>query len=132
MSFPKRGKFFPKKNRDDGNGRQEPDKVYAAEIATALRRSLGDSGAGAKVVASWTGANEKTVKNWFAGRYGPSGVHLVSLVRHSDEALGTFLALAGRQDLMVAVKLATAERAIEDLLIAVRQLGAHGPDGPAE
>jgi len=73
------------------------------------------------------------VKNWFAGRYGPSGDHLVSLVRHSDEVLGTFLALAGRQDLMVAVKLAAAERAIEELLMAVRQLGAGGgSDGPSD
>ena len=132
MSFPKKGKFFPKKDGYNGNGQHEPDKVFAVEIAAALRRSLGDSSAGAKVVASWTGANEKTVKNWFAGKYGPSGEHLVSLVRHSDEALGTFLALAGRQDLMVAVKLAAAEQAIEDLLTAVRQLGAHGKDGLSE
>ena len=121
--FRKKGKFFPKKNGYDGNGQDEQDKVFAVEIAAALRRSLGDSSASAKVVASWTGANEKTVKNWFAGRYGPSGEHLASLVRHSDEALGTFLALAGRQDLMVAVKLDAAEQAIEGLLTAVRQLG---------
>ncbi len=36
------------------------------------RRSLGSTGAGEDSV-SWTGANEKTVKNWFSGRYGPSG-----------------------------------------------------------
>lgn len=132
MSFPKKGKFFPKTNGYDGSGQHEPDKVFAVEIAAALRRSLGDSGAGAKVVASWTGANEKTVKNWFASKYGPSGEHLVSLVKHSDEALGTFLALAGRQDLMVAVKLAAAEQAIEKLLMAVRQLGARGEDGLSE
>ena len=51
---------------------------------------------------------------------------------NSDEALGTFLALAGRQDLMVAVKLAAAEHAIEDLLVAVHQLGAHRTDGLSE
>lgn len=128
MGSRRRLQFFPKKNGYVGNAQHEAENVFAAEIAAALRRCLGDSRAGAKVVASWTGANEKTVKNWFAGRYGPSGEHLVSLTRHSDEVLGTFLALAGRQDLMVAVKLATAERAIEDLLIAVRQLGAHGSD----
>ena len=78
------------------------------------------------IVASWTGANEKTVKNWFAGRYGPSGEHLVALARHSDEVLGTFLALAGRQDLMVAMKLAAAEQAIEELLAAVREMRFDG------
>ncbi|WP_234450871.1 MULTISPECIES: hypothetical protein [unclassified Paracoccus (in: a-proteobacteria)] len=69
------------------------------------------------------------MKNWFAGRYGPSGDHLVSLARHSDEVLGTFLALAGRQDLMAAMKLAAAEHAVEELLMAVRKLRADGgPD----
>lgn len=63
------------------------------------------------------------MKNWFSGAYGPSGVHLIALARHSDEVLTTFLSMAGRKDLMVAVKLATAEEAIEDLLDAVRQLG---------
>lgn len=75
-----------------------------------------------KTVASWTGANEKTVKNWFAGRYGPSGEHLVALARHSDEVLGTFLAMAGRENLMVATKLVAAERAIAELLVEVRRL----------
>lgn len=101
-----------------------PDSRHDPEISAALRRSHGDSRAGAKIVASWTGANEKTVKNWFAGRYGPSGAHLVSLARHSDEVLETFLAAAGRQDLMVAVKLAAAEDAIEELLVAVRALSS--------
>jgi hypothetical protein len=130
MSFPKKGKFFPKGKAYGGNGRQEPENRFADEIAAALRRSPGDGRAGAKEVASWTGANEKTVKNWFSGRYGPSGEHLVSLVRHSDDVLGAFLSLAGRQDLMVAMKFAAAERAIEDLLMAVRKLRADdGPDG---
>ena len=94
-------------------------------------RRRGKLAAGVKIVASWTGANEKTVKNWFAGRYGPSGEHLVALARHSDEVLGTFLALAGRQDLMVAMKLVAAEKAIEELLAAVREMrsdGAHSDE----
>ena len=133
MSFPKKGKFFPKGDGYGGICGDEPENRFAEEIAGALRRSLGDSRAGAKIVASWTGANEKTVKNWFAGRYGPSGNHLVSLARHSDEVLGTFLALSGRQELMVAVKLAAAEHAIEELLVAVRQLGADdGQGGPSD
>ncbi|WP_395689383.1 hypothetical protein [Aestuariivirga sp.] len=73
-------------------------------------------------MASWTGANEKTVKNWFAGRYGPSGEHLAVLVRRSDEVLSTFLVMAGREDLMAAVKLAAAEKAIMELLDAVRSI----------
>lgn len=123
MSFPKMGKFFPNETRSDGKGGHLTNGCFVEEIASALKRSLGDSRAGVKTVAAWTGANEKTIKNWFSGAYGPSGTHLIALVRHSDEVLATFLSMAGRKDLMVAVKLATAEEAIADLLDAVRQLG---------
>lgn len=123
MSFPKKGKFFPKGNVHDGAGSPCPDGQFVEQIAAALRRAHRDSRAGAKTVAAWTGANEKTVKNWFSGTYGPSGEHLVALARHSDEVLRAFLAMAGREDLMVAIKLVAAERAIAELLDAVRRLG---------
>ncbi|MCE8546446.1 hypothetical protein KBY25_11500 [Ruegeria pomeroyi] len=97
MSFPKKGKFFPRENGYDGNGGHQTTGCFANEIASALKRSLGDSRAGVKTVVAWTGANEKTVKNWFSGTYGPSVAHLIALARHSDEVLGTFLAMAGRE-----------------------------------
>tara|TARA_R110002124_G_C8922216_1_gene511308 strand:+ start:287 stop:601 length:315 start_codon:yes stop_codon:yes gene_type:complete len=89
MSFPKKGKFFPTKNGYADRGWSEDESDFAAAIAAALNRSLGPTRAGAKTASAWTGANEKTVKNWFSGRYGPSGQHLVALARHSDEVLGT-------------------------------------------
>ena len=122
MSFPKKGKFFPAGNGHDHGYCVQGRTCFADEIAAALRRSLGPTGAGVKIVAGWTGANEKTVKNWLAGRYGPSGEHLAVLVRHSDEVLNAFLVMAGRQDLMVATKLAAAEQAIMELLVAVQSL----------
>ncbi|MCC5968810.1 MAG: hypothetical protein JJU15_02575 [Pararhodobacter sp.] len=129
MSFPKKGKFFPKENGYNAKYGEQTNGCFVDEIASALKRSLGDSRAGVKTVAAWTGANEKTVKNWFSGTYGPSGAHLIALVQHSDEVLGTFLAMAGRQDLMVAVKLAAAEDAILDLLDAVRRLSGDDQSG---
>jgi len=132
MSFPKKGKFFPKENgyiEEIGN---RTNGCFVEEIASALKRSLGDSRAGVKMVAAWTGANEKTVKNWFSGVYGPRGAHLIALARHSDEVLATFLAMAGRENLMVAIKLAAAEEAIAELLVAVRQLGGDDPSDPVE
>lgn len=128
MSFPKKGKFFPNKNGYVGAGEANGESGFAATIATALNRSVGSTRAGAKTVAAWTGANEKTVKNWFSGRYGPSGEHLVALARHSDEVLGAFLAMAGREELMVATKLVAAEQAIAELLIAVRRLSDDAED----
>ena len=132
MSFPKKGKFFPKENgyiEEIGN---RTNGCFVEEIASALKRSLGDSRAGVKMVAAWTGANEKTVKNWFSGVYGPRGAHLIALARHSDEVLATFLAMAGRENLMVAIKLVAAEEAIAELLVAVRQLGGDDPSDPVE
>lgn len=120
MSFPKRGKFFPDGNGGGGGGPGE--RVFAREVAAALHRALGPTHAGIKTVAAWTGANERTVKNWFSGRYGPSGEHLAALVQHSDDVLIAFLALAGRRELTVAIKLAAAEQAVMEVLIALRAL----------
>lgn len=122
MSFPKKGKFFPPGSRDAGEGSADGDGNFAAEIAAALHRSLGSTRSGVKTAAVWTGANEKTVKNWFSGRYGPSGEHLVALARHSDEVLAAFLIMAGRDVLMAVTRLAATEQAILDLLAAVRRL----------
>ncbi|MEI7600184.1 MAG: hypothetical protein WCJ41_12810 [Aestuariivirga sp.] len=128
MSFPKKGKFFPGGTAHAAGGNGQHAASFAGEIAAALRRSVGSGGGGIKIVAGWTGANEKTVKNWFAGRYGPSGEHLAVLVQRSDEVLSTFLVMAGREDLMASVKLAAAEKAIMELLEAVRSI-AHVDDG---
>ena len=128
MSFPKKGKFFPNRDGNADRGEADRERGFAAVIASALNRSLGPTRAGAKTVASWTGANERTVKNWFSGRYGPSGEHLVALARHSDEVLGAFLAMADREDLLVATKLVAAEQAITELLIAVRRLSDDAED----
>jgi len=59
----------------------------------------------------WTGANERTVKNWLAGTYGPNGEHLIDLLRNSDEVLDAFLSLAGREQVIAAMKLVAARDA---------------------
>lgn len=130
MSFPKKGKFFPGGSAYAAGGNGQHAGSFAGEISAALRRSAGTGGEGIKIVASWTGANEKTVKNWFSGRYGPRGEHLTVLVQRSDEVLSTFLVMAGREDLMAVVKLAAAEKAIMELLEAVRSIAqADDADG---
>lgn len=125
MSFPKKGKLFPDRRGrgGSGGGRKPPEEgCFAVEIAAALHRALGSTHAGTKMVAAWTGANERTAKNWFSGRYGPSGEHLVALARNSNEVLDAFLVMAGRRDLVVVAKLAEAEQVLTDLLSAVRSL----------
>jgi hypothetical protein len=68
------------------------------KIASALTSELKDRNSRAKLVAGWTGASERTVKNWISGRYAPCGRHLVVLAQHSDQVLNTILLMADRQD----------------------------------
>jgi hypothetical protein len=42
---------------------------FALEIAAVLERTLRDRNTRIKTVARWTGANERTVKNWLSGQY---------------------------------------------------------------
>jgi hypothetical protein len=86
--LPKRGKTLP-----------EP---YAKAIANALSAQLGQSHQAVKVIHRWTGASERTIKNWLAGSCGPSGPHLVALVHHSNPVLETFLRMAERPDMAAA------------------------------
>lgn len=89
--FPKKGKVFLNPPK-----RISPDD-FAKAISIALREDLGSSHVAAKTVMRWTGASERTAKNWLAGTCGPSGCHLVLLARESDVVMATLLVLAGRE-----------------------------------
>jgi hypothetical protein len=121
MSFPKKGKFFP--NRD-GNGKANfdlDDHAFALKIAAALNSELKDRNSRAKLVAGWTGANERTVKNWISGRYAPSGRHLVVLAQQSDQVLNAILMMADRQDLLLARKVGDLRRKVVELAAALEE-----------
>ena len=104
MSFPKTGKSFPKKGKSfpkmGGGGSSDfrlDDHAFALKIASALRSELKERNSRAKLLAGWTGANERTVKNWISGRYAPCGRHLVVLAQYSDQVLNAILLMAHRQ-----------------------------------
>ena len=105
--LPKKGIVFP-------NG--ESLGAYPAAVAYALRNQLGTTHQATKIVMRWTGAGERTVKNWLAGVSGPSGQHLVALIRHSDEVLEGLLLLAGRQQITVAKKLVDTRNKLAEML----------------
>lgn len=69
---------------------------YREAISAALVHELGGAGRAAKSITKWTSVNERTAKNWILGYYGPSGEHLIELMRHSDTVLAVVLELAGR------------------------------------
>ena len=115
--FSKKGKVFP--NRD---GRSHPEIDYATAIAAALRDDLGGTHRATKTVMRWTGASERTVKNWFAASSGPRGEHLVALIRHSDAVFEALLLLAGRDQAVAAKKLIDARDALAKMLEIIADL----------
>lgn len=115
MSFPKKGKSFPKRDGNGGSDFSLDDHAFAMKIAAALKSELKDRNSRAKLVAGWTGANERTVKNWILGRYAPCGRHLVVLAQHSDQVLDAILTMAGRQELLQTRKVEDLRRRVLEL-----------------
>lgn len=101
--------MFPKV----GNVRREPPDKFAREIGIALRSELGSSHTAIKTVMRWTGASERSAKNWLSGTHGPDGWHLVLLARHSEAVIAAFLRLSERDQLIPGVRL----RALQVILV---------------
>jgi len=93
MSLPEKGTIVPLSGVDNG---AEADLARA--IAAALRAELGRSRALVKTIGRWTGASDRTIKNWLAGRAVPSGLYLVALMGRSDAVLTVVMIAAGRMD----------------------------------
>jgi hypothetical protein len=127
-SFPKEGKSFPKRAGDGSSNFSLDDHAFAMKIASALKSELKDRNSRAKLVAGWTGANERTVKNWILGRYAPCGRHLVVLAQHSDQVLNATLSMADRQDLLSAQKVEDLRRMVLELAAIIGEPHAYDPD----
>ncbi|HEY4311102.1 MAG TPA: hypothetical protein VGN12_16745 [Pirellulales bacterium] len=115
--FPKKGTTFPKVKF-----RQQSDEPYAKMISTALREELGETHRAAKTVMRWTGANERTVRNWLSGTKGPSGEYLVTIIRHSDSVFDALLHRAGRDKNIFGGRLTEAREGVRALLTALDRL----------
>lgn len=112
--FPKKGNKFP--------DRSCPAGEYASAIADALRTELGQSHRATKTLMRWTGASDRTAKNWLNGSCGPSGGHLIQLARESDIVLAAVLGLAGRNRHMVGADLLQIRTALQDATALIDQL----------
>jgi pyocin large subunit-like protein len=115
--FLKKGNYFP-----NGIRTEKGEVKYPAAIAAALRAELGNSHQAVKTVMRWTGANERTVKNWLAGRWGPRGEHLLALLRHSNAVLEVVLLLAGREEIIAGKALLDARNALANMLALIDSL----------
>ena len=134
MSFRKKGrKFRPISGK---TFRNPSDRVVAIDeydftgvIAETLRDAFGGSRMAIKTVMTYTGAGERTVKNWFEAKNGPNGENLIELVRHSDEVLEAFLLMSGREDILTAKKLVDARSTLVEMLEFIDRLQASDPPG---
>ena len=110
---------------------------YCRMIAAALKKDLRNVRGATKIVMQWTGARERTAKNWLSGVKGPSGKHLVGLVRNSDAVLLGLLELSGRtidhpaQVALAQVKLREAMEALERVRSPIGEAPAYRTGGPA-
>ena len=89
-NFPKKGNLLPLRDT------QVVGTAYGAVVAAAVRLELGGSHQAIKTLMRRTGASARTAKNWLSGAVGPSGAHLVELMRSSDHVFDAVLKLAGR------------------------------------
>lgn len=119
----RKGRTLHASGGDGGDG-----DAYAATLAAALRSELGGLRAAAKTLMRWTGAGERTVKAWLAGISGPSGDHLISLLRHSDEVFAAVLRMSGRAAPSGRDDLVLARRHLLDALAAIDKATGR-PDG---
>lgn len=122
----RKGRTLPVSANDNGGGED-----YPVAIAAALRSELGGTRAAAKTLMRWTGASERTAKAWLGGISGPSGEHLVALLRHSDAVFSTVLHLSGRAARSGRDDLALARQHLLDALDALGKAidGYGGPLG---
>jgi len=116
------GQGFPKRAGKDTGG-----PGYSGAISAALRGELGDSHQAIKTVMRWSGASERTAKNWLAGTRGPTGEHLLSLIRHSNAVLEVAMRLSGRESSLATIDLVAARMKIVELLKGLDDLLVNGP-----
>jgi hypothetical protein len=106
------GKSFPTSN-------EHARPLFVKTIALALKEEFGGGPSAIKTAARLTRANERTVRNWFEAKNGPSGENLIPLLRYSDVLLRAVLDLADRRDLGAAARVAELRQQLVDLVAAI-------------
>ncbi len=112
------GKEFP-----NSTNLASPDESFVNVIAGALHRGFGDTRSAVKTVVGLTGANERAVRNWFDAKNGPSGEHLIDLIRYSDDVLVAVLHSCGRDELILAHNLNETRRNLTKMISLLDELG---------
>lgn len=98
MSVPPKGEELPIKGGKSPSARvrQEQAQEFARAIAEALKEEL-VRGASIKTIMAWTGAGERTVKEWLAGSNAPRAFQVECLMRSSDLIYERLMVRTGRK-----------------------------------
>ncbi|WP_147414287.1 transposase family protein [Sphingomonas gilva] len=126
MSLTKNDRKFRSKIGKDFPARSEPESLppFVEAIAEALRIEFGNTPSTIKTVARMTNTNERTVKNWFDAKNGPSGENLVILMHNSQEVLQAVLLLSGHHDLLVTMKVTATKNKLREMLEMLDELSS--------
>ncbi|MEN2786101.1 hypothetical protein ACFOKI_06820 [Sphingomonas qilianensis] len=88
-------------------------------VAASIAGATGDLASFVMIVSvilvstmRWTGASDRTARNWMSGAAGPSGYHLICLARESNAVLAAMLALSGRPELALSTDVQAVEVAL--------------------
>ena len=119
MSVASKGNGFPKMGNQLPISGSGPSFAYAPAIAEALASELKGTRRAIKTVAKWTGASERTAKNWLSGKRGPSGQHLIALLGQSDALLDRVLVLAGRGSVIELRRLDALKESLVQAVAAI-------------
>jgi hypothetical protein len=98
MSVPPKGEELPKKGEESPSARtrQEQAREFAQAVADALKEEVA-RGASIKTIMAWTGAGERTVKEWLAGSNAPRAFQLECLIRSSEVVYERVMIRTGRK-----------------------------------
>src|SRR5882672_3769017 len=85
-----------------------PSREHARECAQAIADALKEElarGASIKTIMAWTGAGERTVKEWLAGSNAPRAFQLECLLRSSEAVYQRIMLRTGRQPVVTRPRL---------------------------
>jgi hypothetical protein len=119
MSVQVMGKTVPKEGKQLPLSGADLSAAYARAVAEVLATELKGTHRAIKTVAKWTGASERTAKNWLSGRRGPSGPHLIALLGRSDALLERILVMAGRGNVIELQRLDALKRTLIEAIAAI-------------
>jgi hypothetical protein len=98
------------------------DGAFVMLVSAALRHDLGGSAQASKSIMRWTGASERSARNWLLGDKAPNGRHLVMLARYSPSVWQLVLTMADRPTDAIAEDVFIAQAALSRAIAILTEM----------